>query len=252
VLEVLRVKARVELAIQHAQDVAVELGREALGVVVGGLEHLRVLDQVGAHQQEVILVQEFANLAQEAPAAAGGEVADRAAEKRDDARADRGRHAIEVSLEVADHAVHLKARILLGQLGGAVAHHLLGDVDGHVAAQRAGVVERVEQHPRLGRGPRAQLDQLTSARQPRELVGLVLENRALGARRVVLGQLADAVEQLGAARVVEVLRRQFLERPREAVEHVVRERAFIRPCEVRVDADCGLGKRLRGHERLHR
>jgi hypothetical protein len=52
-------------------------------------------------------------------------------------------------------------------------------------------------------------------------VSVALEDRALGPRRVVLGQIADAVEQCGAARVVEVLGGEFLEWAREAVEDVV-------------------------------
>ena len=63
-------------------------------------------------------------------------------------------------------------------------------------------------------------------------LGARLEDRALGARRVVLGQLADPVEQLGAAGVVEVLGRQLLERPGEPVEHVVGERALVAGAEV--------------------
>ncbi len=112
VVEVLGVEVGVQLAVEHAQHVAVELGGDALRVVVGGLEHLRVLDQVGAHQQVVLGAEQAGDLAQHAPAAAGREVADRAAEERHDARSDGGRHAVEMTLEVADHAVHLQARVL--------------------------------------------------------------------------------------------------------------------------------------------
>ena len=76
------------------------------GVVVGRLEHARVLDEVGAHQQVVRGPEQARDLAQEAAAAARREVADRAAEERHDARARGGRDAVQVTLEVADHAVH--------------------------------------------------------------------------------------------------------------------------------------------------
>ena len=142
-----------------------------------------------------------------------------------------------MALEVADHAVHAQARVLLGERLRAVAHHALGHVHRHVALQRAGGVQRVEQHARLRGRARAELDELDRARQRRQLGRGLLEDRALGARRVVLGQLADPVEQLGAARVVEVLGRQFLERAREAVEHVLGERAFLAAVEMRVDPD---------------
>ena len=57
----------------------------------------------------------------------------------------------------------------------------------------------------------------------RGLRGAADEDRPLRARRVVLRQLADAVEQLGAAGVIEVLGGELLERPGEAVQHIVGE-----------------------------
>ena len=73
-------------------------------------------------------------------------------------------------LEVADHAVYAQAWVFAHELGGAVAHHRLGHVDGHVAAQRPGGVERVEQHPGLGRRAGAELDELRGAGELRYLV----------------------------------------------------------------------------------
>src|SRR5205807_4854026 len=101
------------------------------------------------------------------------------------------------------------------------------------------------------RRARAELDELARARQSRELARRALEDRALRARRVVLGKLGDAVEQLRAARVVEVLGWQFLERAREAVARVVCERAFAPVREVRIDADRRLCRWGRGgHQAL--
>jgi hypothetical protein len=70
-----------------------------------------------------------------------------------------------MALEIADHAVHAQARVLGGQLGRALADHALGHVDGDVAQQRAVAVQRIEQHARLARRARAELDQLGGARQ---------------------------------------------------------------------------------------
>jgi hypothetical protein len=50
VVERIDVEVRVELAVDHVQHVAVELRGHALAVVVRGLEHLRVLDEVGAEE----------------------------------------------------------------------------------------------------------------------------------------------------------------------------------------------------------
>ncbi len=70
-----------------------------------------------------------------------------------------------MALEVPDHAVDLQARVLARQGDGAFADHALGDVDGHVADERPGLGQCVEQDPGLGRRPGAQLDQLDGAGQ---------------------------------------------------------------------------------------
>ena len=213
VLEVVGVEVGVELAVEHAQHVAVELGGDALGVVVGRLEHARVLDEVGAHQQVVLRAEQARDLAQEAAPAARREVADRAAEERDDARA-LGRRARWSRWRSKSPITPCTRRPGYSLVSALAQSRTIDSVTStrHVAAQRARAVQRVEQHARLGRGPGAQLDELDRAGDRRDLVGRALEDRALGARRVVLGQLADAVEQLGSARVVEVLGRQLLER----------------------------------------
>jgi hypothetical protein len=166
-----------------------------------------------------------ATIAQEAAALGGVEVADRAAEKGDQSRPARRRQTVEVALEVADQPVHVQAGILRGQLGGTGANHLLGHVHGDEALERPGGGHRIQQQARLGRAARSQLDELAGAGRGDQLVGDALEDRPLGAGRVVLGQLADPVEQHRAARVVEVLWRQLLERAGQAVASVVGERA---------------------------
>ena len=69
------------------------------------------------------------------------------------------------------------------------------------------------------------------------------EDRALGAGRVVLGQLGDPLKELGAALVVEVLRRQLLRLGREADADVARHRRAAVGVEVDLDRDLGLGRR---------
>ena len=110
---------------------------------------------------------------------------------------------------------------------GALAHEALGHVDGDEALERAGGVHRVQQQTRLGGAARAELDELDRAGLRDQLAGDALEDRALGARRVVLGELADLLEQLGAAGVVEVLGRELLELASQALADVLRERARL-------------------------
>ena len=57
-VERLRPEVRVELSVDHPEHIAVELGGDALRVVVGGLQHRGVLDEVGSEQQAVIRAEE--------------------------------------------------------------------------------------------------------------------------------------------------------------------------------------------------
>jgi hypothetical protein len=233
------------------QDVAVELRRDAGRVVVGRLDDRRVLDQVRPEQEGVALAQHAAHVAQQSPAAAGREVPDRAAEERHEppAAVRRGDLA-EVALEVADHAVHLQAGVVVDQLVGGLAHHPLGHVHGDIPR---GTVHRVEQHARLQRGARAQLDQLRrGARRRDDLARAVPQDRRLGARRVVLGQLADGLEQLRAARVVEVLGRDLLERLGEAVQRVVGQAPLGALADVDVDDRVHASLAIRTPEKIWR
>ena len=82
-LEVGGIEIRIQLAVEHPQHVAIELRRQPLWVVVGGLEQGGVLDEIRAHQQMVIVAEQARDLAQEAAPAARREVADRATEEDD-------------------------------------------------------------------------------------------------------------------------------------------------------------------------
>jgi hypothetical protein len=54
VLEGVDVEVSLELSVEDREDVLVELGSDALRVVVGGLEDGRVLDQVRAEQKAIV------------------------------------------------------------------------------------------------------------------------------------------------------------------------------------------------------
>ena len=222
VLERSGVEVGVEVRVEHVQDVAVELRRHAGRVVVGGLEPGAVLDEVGADQQAVVRAEQPATCA----ACAGalrGEVADRAAEERDRRAAARpARDPVEVALEVADDAVDREARDTRPRARRRVRTP--------TRRRRPGRSAQLPPPP-SGRAARASCARSRSpsstssrgaGRARRCSAARLVENRLLRARRVVLGQLGDALEQLPAARVVEVLRRQRL-RAREPVAHVLGE-----------------------------
>ena len=167
--------------------------------------------------------------AQEAPPAARREVADRAAEERDDPRARRARGTWSRWRSKSPTMPCTRSPGNSSTSSSAHARTIaLGDVERHVARRSVPAsCMALSSSARLGRRARPELDELGRAGQRGDLGRSALEDRPLGARRVVLGQLADLVEQLGAARVVEVLGRQLLERPGEAVEDVVGERPLV-------------------------
>ena len=112
VLEGVEVEVGAELAVEDLEHVLVELGGDPLGVVVGGLEAGRVLDQVGAEQEVVAGEHQRRDPAHEGAALVGVEVADRAAEEGDQAPFAGVGDALEVVLEVADEAAHVEPRVL--------------------------------------------------------------------------------------------------------------------------------------------
>ena len=167
------------------------------------------------------------------------EVADRRAEEGEEPPPPFGKPH-EMTLEVADDAVHLDPRILVRDRCCRLPQRLLGDVEGHEASEVAGLDHRVEQEPGLLGRARAWLDERVRLRQRRDVVGTLGENDPLAAREVVLGQPRDLVEERGAALVVEPLRRQLLRRRREAPADVLSQglEAILRR-EVDVDLQRG-------------
>src|SRR4029078_10219180 len=95
-----------------------------------------------------------------------------------------------------------------------------GDVDRDV---RRGP-QRPDQQARLEALAAAILDEdAAPAREPRDLGEVLAGERELGARGVVLGQAADALEQAAAGRVIEILGGKRLLRPRQPREDVLQE-----------------------------
>ena len=89
-LEGVEVEVGAEPRVEHGEHVLVERGGDAGGVVVGGLERLPVLDQVGAQQEAVVGPEQVGDAREEAGPLLRLEVADRPAEERDHARPPSG------------------------------------------------------------------------------------------------------------------------------------------------------------------
>jgi hypothetical protein len=102
----------------------------------------------------------------------------------------------------------------------AFGERALADVDRAEADRQSALQIGLDQQRRLARRPGAELDQLAGAGQRRQLVGAGAQDRGLGACRVVLGKIGDALEQLRAARVVEIAARQRPRTRREAGDDI--------------------------------
>ena len=189
------------------------------GVVVCGLERLAVLDQVGAEQEVVVRPEQVRDPGQEARALGRLEVADRAAEEGDHARAGE-RDALEVALEVADEAVD-DDPVLRGDRLRCLTGDLLGDVDR--ARRPPGSPRRPSRRGARGSWPpsRSRARSASSGcprrhRSPGSGARGSRARRASGSTR----EAGDLLEQLGAALVVEVAWGQLLEGLGEPGPHV--------------------------------
>jgi hypothetical protein len=124
----------------------------------------------------------------------------------------------ERACEVGAERTHVEPRVDGPDLVGDAPELRRRDVHGHVRRRRD---ERVEQQPHLQPGPAPVLDEHRArAEVPGEFGRARLEDLQLRARQVVLGQLADPLEQRGAGVVVEELRRERLRGRPQAGEHV--------------------------------
>src|SRR6185503_2699471 len=87
-------------------------------------------------------------------------------------------------------------------------------------------LQRTDEEPALDTLAAAVLDQLPAAAgEARDRAQVAARERELGARQVVLGKTADALEERAAGGVVEVLRREGLLRLRKTRDDVVAEAA---------------------------
>jgi hypothetical protein len=224
VLEVVRVEVGAELTGEDVEQVLVERRRHARRVVVRAHEPVAVLHEVRAEQEEVAGTGGPVQSLEEGPPRLRREVADRAAEEGDQPVAGLPGERAELVVEVGDQSAHRDGREVRRDLLRGVAERLLGDVERDEQCLPTARSEPVEEQSRLARVAGAELDEGADQRQ---LPGALLEDPLLGARRVVLRELGDGVEERAALLVVEPLRRDGDRRHGEPSAHVVGEAAGL-------------------------
>lgn len=173
--------------------------------------------QVRAHEQEVAGAEQGRDPAEERRPRPRLQVADRAAQEGHQAPPARARRdGGEMALEVARDPVDGEARVGLGQASRGRQEGLGADIERDVAPGRSAGPDRVDQHGRLAGRAGSELHQLVDAVPGDDPRRRAAQDPQLGAGLVVLGEPGDLLEQLRAARVVEVLRGHALGSGREA------------------------------------
>jgi len=195
------VEIGVDQPVHVAQDVQVEGGGHAQRVVIGGVERGFILGQVDADQDAAIRPALRAQALQEGLRILGREIADRGAGIEEQAAL--GAHLVgqfETVREIHAQRFHRDLREALAQARQGVMGEFAGDVDRHVLRR----LQERKQLGRLGAVAGAEVDQGgPKAGHARDLGAMAFEDRGLGAGRVIFGQFADGLEQLGAERVVQ-------------------------------------------------
>lgn len=207
--EALDVEVGAELAVEAVQQVLVEGGGDAGGVVVGPKQHVRVLLEIEADQQQITVGASLAHAREQRARVVGAEVADGGAEEHDELAARRRLpRQVRDALDVLCHqAVHLEGGERRARARHQIAHGAVRDVDGHVARRVAAAQQVLEQDARLAAVAGAEIDHVersaVTRRQRRDVGPVRRQELQLRARDVVLRLRTDAREQLAADVVVE-------------------------------------------------
>ena len=174
VLERVDVEVGVELAVHHAQHVLVELGRDALRVVVRGLEPGDVLHEVGAEQEVVVGTEHRRDVAQERPTGPRASrlpiVPPRNTTRR---RPPRGMLSRSRVKSPTTGCTSMPGVLRLDRGGGVVQRRLLTS-NGTKRRSVPAVAHPVEQHAGLLRRSRAELDERVGVGAPRDLAARAL------------------------------------------------------------------------------
>ena len=212
VAEAVEVERAVQLAVDARQQIEVERGGDASGVVVGGVENARVLLQVDADQQRAGRSEPIGEASQHPHRLRRMEVAD--GRTREEAQTGRLRERLRQTKRAGKVGVQGRdgeLGIIPRQRFGRGEQMLTRDVDGYVARRS---IERFQQQPHLDAGAAAELQKDHARRQHGSDVARPrLQDLGLGPCEIVFVQLADTLEQAGSFGVVEELAGDLLARP---------------------------------------
>ena len=212
-----------ELAVHACEQILVERGGDPLCVVVGRDQHRRIRRRIGADDHQRTRADRVADAVELRHRIVGLEVADRRAGEEHEPAAPSLRKLRQrlQGAEVGHDGLDRQRREAQAQCLHRFGQELLGDVDRQIGRR---CVERAEQQRCLAARSAAEFDH--HGARPRlggDRSGAMFEDPGLGARRVVLGQSRDLLEELGATVVVQPGCRNRLLRQRQTGEHVARK-----------------------------
>ena len=208
VAEPVQVEVAAELAVDARQQVQIERRSHALGVVIGGVQDVRVFLQIDADQHGAARTDLAARHLEEGLGFVAPQVADRRAREVDDATrvTPVGRDA-ERMREVGGDRNDAELRKLAAQARHGRAQCVGRYVDRHVDRRR----ERIDQESRLQALAAAVFEQrAVLAGEACNLAQMLPRDTEFSPSGVILAQAADALEEAAASGVVEILGRQRL------------------------------------------
>ena len=188
------VEVGAQLAIHHAQHVAIEVRRDAGKIVVGGVQSLRALEPIRAQQQTIVRPHISAQLAKKIEALGGCEITNSAAQKGDQIALCSPWQMAKTGAVVAAQRLHVQPVVGLAQTRTARQQHFVADVKRHIA--RVAIVRGTsfEQMTRLARHAAAKFDYTLRPRTADDVGGDFGKQRILGSARVILRHITDLVE----------------------------------------------------------
>src|SRR3989449_7196484 len=183
-----------------------------------------------AQEQSAAGAEKLANLDQQCPTGRRVEVADSAAQKQDQATADRRRNTLEMPLEVADDRVDVDRRIVVDEGADGLRETVPTDV-GRDITDINSTADDIVQKPHLPAGPRPELHDFARPDPSHHLRGDVPDDNLLDPREIVLRKLGDALEENGTGVVVEIFggkpTRASLEPPADVIREHRAERRVV-------------------------
>ena len=221
VREAPQVEVTAELAIDAREQIQIEGRGHALCIVIGGVQHIGIFLEIDADDHGAARPDLAAGHLEERVRLLRREIADgRAWEVDDPARGAAIRRYCQRVGEIGADGDDAEARKPAQKPLHRRTQRRRRDIDRHVDRGR----ERADKEAGLQAFAAAVFEERRAlAGETRDVAQLLLGNRQLGARRVVLAQPADALEELAADGVVEVLGRQRLLRARQSFDYVSTE-----------------------------